>query len=521
MIGINDMSDMTGKERPYIEAKQIRKEFGNTIALDNVDFDVKRGEVHAVVGENGAGKSTLMKILSGVHQMTSGELYIDGEMANIESVLDSQKYGITIIYQELSNFPRLSVTENIFMGRLIRNKAGIVNFTEMHAAVKEMFGRYEVDINPRARLDNLTVAEKQFVEIVKAVSVLGTKVVIMDEPTSSLTRIDIEKLYKIIENLKKDGVSVIFISHHLEEVFEIADRVTVLRDGQKVAVIDREDYDEDELISLMLGHSISKFEKRIINREELIFEIKNLSVQNRVEDFNIGLYKGEVLGIAGLMGSGKDELIKSLFNLWPAKTKELYLEGEKISIKSPIDALKKGIVYLPEERKTQALFQDMPVYLNILAIWLFYYLKKVGVNQKLEIDEAEKLIEKLNVKTESARSPITALSGGNQQKAILARLLAVEPKIMILNDPTRGIDVGSKDEIYRLIRQLAENGTSIIIVSSEMEEICYIADRAIILSKGVVRGEFFDMDVNIGNILPCAIRSEKISEKGNANADLN
>ena len=515
------MSEMPTVGQPYIEAKKIRKEFGNTIALNDVDFDVKRGEVHAVVGENGAGKSTLMKILSGVHQMTSGELFINGEKVNIESVIDSQKYGITIIYQELSNFPRLSVTENIFMGRLIRNKAGIVNFAEMHKAVKEMFNRYEVDINPRSRLDNLTVAEKQFVEIVKAVSVHGTKVVIMDEPTSSLTRIDIEKLYKIIENLKKDGVSVIFISHHLEEVFEIADRVTVLRDGEKVAVMDRDDYDEDKLISLMLGHSIIKFEKQAIKREELIFEIKKLSIQNRIEDFNIGLYKGEVLGIAGLMGSGKDELIKSIFNLWPAQSKELYLDGEKITIRSPIDALKKGIVYLPEERKTQALFQDMPVYLNILAIWLFYYLKKAGVDKKLELAEAEKLIEKLNVKTSSAQSPITALSGGNQQKAILARLLAVEPKIMILNDPTRGIDVGSKEEIYRLIRLLADNGTSIIIVTSEMEEICYIADRAVILSKGVVRGEFFDKDVNIGNILPCAIRSEKINEKGEADDYVN
>ena len=515
------MSSITVAERPYIEAKKVRKEFGNTIALDDVDFEVRKGEVHAIVGENGAGKSTLMKILSGVHQMTSGELFIDGEKANIESVTDSQKYGITIIYQELSNFPRLSVTENIFMGRHICSKTGIVNFTEMHSAVKEMLNKYEIDISPRARLDNLTVAEKQFVEIVKAVSVYGTKVVIMDEPTSSLTRIDIEKLYRIIENLKKDGVSIIFISHHLEEVFEIADRVTVLRDGQNVAVIDRKDYDEDKLISLMLGHAINKFEKRSVKRDELVFEIKKLSIQNRIEDFNIGLYKGEILGIAGLMGSGKDELIKSIFNLWPAKTKELYLDGAKISIKNPIDALKKGIVYLPEERKTQALFQDMPVYLNILAIWLFYYSKKMGANKKLELTEAEKLIEKLNVKTPSAQSPIMALSGGNQQKAILARLLAVEPKIMILNDPTRGIDVGSKDEIYRLIRQLAENGTSIVIVTSEMEEICYIADRAIILSKGVVRGEFFDEDVNIGNILPCAIRSEKIVEKGNANADFN
>ncbi|MCL1895250.1 MAG: sugar ABC transporter ATP-binding protein [Clostridiales bacterium] len=507
--------------QPYIEAKKIRKEFGNTVALADVDFDVRKGEVHAIVGENGAGKSTLMKILSGVHQMTSGELFINGEKANIESVLDSQKYGITIIYQELSNFPRLSVTENIFMGRHIKGKAGIVNFAEMNRAVKEMFREYEIDINPGARLDTLTVAEKQFVEIIKAVTVYGTKVVIMDEPTSSLTRIDIEKLYKIIENLKKHDVSVIFISHHLEEVFEISDRVTVLRDGHNVAVIDRKDYDEDSLISLMLGHSIEKFKKRVIDREELIFEIRNLSIQNRIEDFNISLYKGEVLGIAGLMGSGKDELIKSIFNLWPAKTKELYKNGEKISIRSPIDALKRGIVYLPEERKTQALFQDMPVYMNILVTWLFYCSKEPGANKRLELEEAERLIEKLNVKTESPKSPITALSGGNQQKAILARLLAVEPEIMILNDPTRGIDVGSKEEIYRLIRQLAEKGTSIIVVSSEMEEICYIADRAVILSKGIVRGEFSDEDVNIGNILPCAIRSERAAGKGKQDADLN
>ncbi|MDR1797286.1 MAG: sugar ABC transporter ATP-binding protein [Clostridiales Family XIII bacterium] len=501
---------MTGTNSEiYIEARKVRKVFQNTVALDDVDFEVRKGEVHAIVGENGAGKSTLMKILSGVHQMTSGELVIGGERAAIASVADSQRYGISIIYQELSNFPKLSVTENIFMGRQIRSKAGVVNFAAMASAVREMLQEYEIDINPRARLDNLTVAEKQFVEIIKAVSVYGTKVVIMDEPTSSLTRIDIEKLYKIIENLKKHDVSVIFISHHLEEVFEIADRVTVFRDGRNVACIERKDFDEDELIALMLGHSIHKFEKRRIDRREVIFEIRNLSIKNRIEDFSIKLYKGEVLGIAGLTGSGKDELIKSLFNLWPARTKDLYLKGEQIAIRSPIDALEKGIVYLPEERKTQALFPEMPVYLNILAIWLFHCVKRAGADKRTELREAEALIEKLGVKTSSPRIPITSLSGGNQQKAIIARLLAVGPEIMILNDPTRGIDVGSKDEIYRLIRQLAENGTSIVLVSSEMEEICYIADRAVVLSKGVVRGEFSDEDVNMGNILPCAIRSDK------------
>lgn len=491
----------------YLRVENVSKQFPGTLALDEIDFDLNRGEVHAVVGENGAGKSTLMKILSGAYTKTSGSIFIDGDEVEINDVDDSQKFGINMIYQELTNLPKLSVAENIFLGVLPRKKTlGLVDFNTLYGNARDVLANYKLDIPAREQLAKLTVAEKQFVEIIRVISAKNASIIIMDEPTSSLSTDEIEKLFTIIGELKKRNITVIYISHRLDEVVKIADRVSVFRDGKNRGTLEKGQFDEEKIITLMLGHSLERRKKSAAKREEVIFEVKNLNIHRKIHDFNMQLHRGEILGIAGLMGSGKDVLVKSLFGLWPAQSKELFYKGEKIDIRNPEDALKKSIVYLPEERKTASLFLELSVKYNVSLIYLFNIYGKIFLNKKMEADLAEKMIEKLNIKTPHALEEIINLSGGNQQKAVFARLLALEPELMILNDPTRGIDVGSKEEIYNEIRALSEQGTSIILVSSEIEEVSYLANRVIVLSKGETCGEFADEGVTLKNILTSAVR---------------
>lgn len=501
---------MTNVDRTYLRLEKITKIFPGTVALDEINFDLRKGEVHSIVGENGAGKSTLMKILSGAYKKTSGKIFIDNKEVDINSIADSQHHGINMIYQELSNLPKLSVAENIFLGILPKkNRFGVVDFNELFRHTKEHFDNYKIDINPHSKLANLSVAEKQFVEIMRVVTARDAQIIIMDEPTSSLTKEEIEKLFGIIEVLKKRDITVIYISHRLDEVAEIADRVSVFRDGKNRGTLEKGNFDQDKIITLMLGHSLVKTAKSKLDREEVIFEVRNLNIFKRITNFNMKLYKGEILGIAGLIGSGKDELVKCLFGLWPAISKEIYYQGTEIKIKSPLDAIRHGIVYLPEERKLTSLFHGLSVKYNISLIWLFNQHNKRIFNKKEEALLANNFIEQLGIKTSFAGEMIDNLSGGNQQKAIFSRLLAVKPDLMILNDPTRGIDVGSKEEIYKNIRELAGQGTSMIIVTSEIEELSYLADRVIVLSKGETRGEFADEDVDLKNMLTCAVGSKK------------
>ena len=497
--------------QPYIEAIEITMQFPGTLALDSINFQACRGEVVAIVGENGAGKSTLMKIFSGVNKKTAGELLIEGKPVKFESPSDAIQQGITMIYQELNNLPKLTVAENIFLGRLpMKGKLGIVDFKKLFADTQAIFDQFGIDINVRAKIQSLSVAEKQFVEIIKAITTQDTKIVIMDEPTSSLSSGEIVRLFNIINQLKKNNVGIIYISHRLDEVTDIADRVVVFRDGKNQGELVKGNFDEEKIVSLMIGHTLVKQKREKVQRSELIYEIKNLNIKGRISNFNTKLYKGEILGIAGLMGSGKDELVKCLFGLWPAASKEIYFNGEKIDTKSPRKVLRKGIAYLPEERKLQSLFLKMTLRSNIAAAWIFN--RKQA--EKMIADFSEKelagyFIKKLSIKTPNDQQQIINLSGGNQQKAVISRLLAIKPKILILNDPTRGIDVGSKDEIYKLIIELAEEGSSIVIVSSELEEICMLSNRVIILSKGEICGEFIDDEVNMNNILPCAVRMKQ------------
>jgi len=494
-------------DNKLLKVEKIVKIFPGTVALDEIDFDLNKGEVHAIVGENGAGKSTLMKILSGAYTKNSGSIYIDGIEVEINNVLNSSNLGISMIYQELENIPKITVSENIFVGKLPGTRfMGFVNFRKLYSETKKLLDEFDLNIEPNMKVNRLTIAQQQFVEIIKAINARNSKIIIMDEPTSSLTKDETEKLFSIIRGLKTKGISVIYISHRLDEVTGISDRISVFRDGKNVGTLYKENFDAQKIISLMIGHTLEETNKAKILRKKLVFEVKNLNIKNRIENFNIKLYEGEILGIAGLMGSGKDELVKSLFGLWPAASKELFFNERKITVRTPRDAVNLGIVYLPEERKIQSLFLTLSVKYNISPIWLFNICRKFFINDLKENELSKQFIKKLSVKTPSIYQQIVSLSGGNQQKVIFSRLIAVNPKLMILNDPTRGVDVGSKEEIHNLIRKMALEGTSFIILSSEIPEISKIADRVIVLSKGEICGEFIDEKVTTKDILICATR---------------
>lgn len=490
-----------------LEINKITKTFPGSIALNEVDFDLKAGEIHAIVGENGAGKSTLMKILSGVYVKDSGTIWVNGKETDIGSVDEAKNLGISMIYQELENIQKLTVAENIFLGKLPRGRiSGFVDFKKLLSETKNVLEDFDIDINPAQKLSKITTAEQQFVEIIKAITNENAKIIIMDEPTSSLTNREVAKLFLIIKELKKKGISVIYISHRLDEVVEIADRVSVFRDGKNQGVLKRDEFDTAKIVSMMIGHELKATEKNVIDRKKVVFEIKRLSIQNRIVDFKMQLHEGEVLGIAGLMGSGKDALVKSIVGLWPAQSKEIYFLGKKISIDHPADAIKHGIIYLPEERKVQSLFLDMSVNYNISPLWLFNVEDNMFINKRKEMHLSETYVDRLSIKTPSISTEIISLSGGNQQKVIFSRMLAVKPKLMVLNDPTRGIDVGSKEEIYKIIKELASRGVSILILSSEIPEITKLANSVIVLSKGEMRAEFADMDVTTENIIRSVTR---------------
>lgn len=497
-----------------LRVEKIVKQFPGTLALNELDFDARRGEVHAVVGENGAGKSTLMKILSGAYQKTSGKLILEGKEIAINHVEDARKHGITMIYQELVNFPKLTVAENIFMGRLpTKFRSPFIDKKALMLKAHENLRRFGLDIDPGSKLENITVAEKQFVEIIRAVITKDAKIIIMDEPTSSLSKSEIERLFLMIEELKKKGITILYVSHRLDEIVRISDRVSVFRDGKNRGTLEKEELDESKIIQLMLGHVLEKSKKVSVPRKEIVLDVRNLCIHNKVMDFAGLLYRGEILGIAGFVGSGKEELVKSLFGLWPAESKEILFKGKPVTINSPQDALGLGIVYLPEERKLSSLFLNMSVQKNIVSLWLFFSRIGMTTSQRREKGIAERYIEQFSIKTPRLQEEIINLSGGNQQKAVFSRLLAIQPEIMILHDPTRGIDIGSKEEIYRYIKTLAANGTSIIFVSSEIDEISYLCQRVIVLSRGRKCGEFSDNEVSTANILACASRIQQKNEK--------
>jgi ribose transport system ATP-binding protein len=485
-----------------LEIKNIIKRFPGVLALDNVNFNIKQGEVHALVGENGAGKSTLVKILSGVHQQTEGSILLKGKEANFNNPQEAQEAGLGIIYQEFSLIPYLNAVENIFLGRELRRN-GVLAKNQMKREAKKLLERLDVQININLPVYKLSVAEQQFIEIAKAVSV-NAEILILDEPTATLTQRETETLFKLIENLKKNGVTMIYISHHLEEVFEIADRLTCLRDGKLVDTKKVKNLDRDQIIRMMVGRDIKNtFPDRGFEPDNSnVLEVKKIIRTDINESSQFDLKSGEILGIAGLVGAGRTELVRALIGADSVQEKDIYLDGNEVELSSPASSLNAGIGLIPESRKEQGLILGMNVKKNISIASLDKLIKgSFFINRSKEKKKAKNIIEKLNIKTPSEKQLVKNLSGGNQQKVVLAKWLATECKILIFDEPTRGIDVGAKYEIYKLMNNLVKNGISIIMISSELPEILGMSDRILVMHKGKIQADIKNNNITQEDIM--------------------
>lgn len=495
-----------------LEARGIVKTFPGVRALGGVDFKIRPGEVHALVGENGAGKSTLMMVLGGVYAPDEGEIYIEGKKMEFHSARDSMENGIGIVFQELSLVQQLSVAENIFANRQPVNKLGFVNRKKLNEQARDMLAMFDIDcIDPNTMVRRLSIANQQVVEILKAMSE-HPKVIVLDEPTSSLTEVEVHQLFKNIRKLKESGISFIYISHHLSEIFEIADTVTVLRDGMKVADAEVSQINEDFLVSNMVGRSIENiYGKRSKDHKigDVIFEAKNLSCKGRFENIDFSVRKGEIVGFSGLIGAGRTEVGRAIFGADPLESGEIFLEGQKISIKSPDEAIEKGIAYMTEDRKSLGLYLIFNIRQNIASNRLKHFAKS-GFIQEKKLDEAgAAAIRQFRVATPSAKQIVGNLSGGNQQKILLSAWVGTNPKLLIVDEPTRGVDVGAKCEIYEILREMAHKlGCGIMMISSDLPEVLGVSDRIYIMKNGKLVGELNGHEATEQSVMKLAAGSQ-------------
>lgn len=482
-----------------LRMEHINKEFPGVKALDDVSLSVDAGEVLALCGENGAGKSTLMKILSGAYVASSGKIFINEKEMNYTKPEEAMAEGIRIIYQELNNLPFMSVAENIFLGNWPRKPVtNAIDYATLKKNAKILLDRVSLDIDPFTELSQLSVAQKQLVEIAKALSG-NCKVLVLDEPTSSLNETETQNLFKIIKTLAAEGKGIIYISHRMDEIFYIADKVEVMRDGRLVGVKAMEDTNRAEIIHMMVGREIvDMYPKNEVQIGETVLEVKHLT-NDVVKDVSFNVKKGEILALFGLMGAGRTNIVEAIYGVRKITSGEVLLKGEPITIDSPESAMRHGIAYLPAERKLEGLLLDHSVSENIILASIDKRLGTVKLNLRREKEIAHKWVKELNIKTPGISTEAQTLSGGNQQKVVLAKALEVEPEIILLNEPTRGIDVGAKIEIYKLIESLCEQGKAVIMISSEIPEIMGIADRIVVVCEGRVTGELtreeFDSDV--------------------------
>ena len=486
-----------------LRMENVSKSFPGVQALDDVSLQVSTSEVLGLIGENGAGKSTLMKILSGVYTKDSGHIYLQGQSVDIHGPHHAQELGISIIYQEFNLMPNLSVMENIFIGR----EPGLffVNHRELQQRTRDLLGRLGVVLNPTSIVRDLSVAEQQMVEIAKALS-LEVQVIIMDEPTSALSDAEVQNLFAVIQELKRTGIGVIFISHRLDEVKTICDRVTVLRDGRNVGELDAAEATQDKLIQLMVGRPLNQFfhleshaqrEKKLEETaDDVILEVRGLTRTGTkldpnatvLDNISFKLCRGEVLGLAGLVGAGRTEVVRAIFGADQRDAGEIYVEGKQVDIRSPLDAIRFGIGFVPEDRKEQGLILTMAVRDNV-ALTNLDQLSRFGfVMAGEERQQVEEYVNRLQIRTPSLDQRVVYLSGGNQQKVVISKWLMLQPKILIMDEPTRGIDVGAKAEIYGLVNQLAQNGVGILMISSELPELLAMSDRVVCMSAGRVTG---------------------------------
>ncbi len=498
---------------PILEMKNITKEFPGVKALDDVNLDLFEGEFHSLVGENGAGKSTLMKVLSGVYPYGTyeGEIRVKGEEKRFTTIREAEQAGIAIIFQELSLVKELTVGENIFLGREPA-KFGIINWTEIYQKSSKLLKELNLKINPKTEVGSLGIGQQQLVEIAKALS-QNAKILVLDEPTAALTESEVEILFEIVRDLKKRGVGMIYISHKLDEVFAMSDRITVLRDGQTVATENALVLDKDKVISLMVGRDVGDiFPKGTHDFGEVVLEAKNInafdpdvSTKKLVDDVSFEVREGEVLGIAGLMGAGRSELLSAIFGAWRGNhSGEVLVDGKSVSINSPGDAIKNGIGFVTEDRKRYGLILDQTIMENSTLAGLKKISGKFLINRSKEVVATKDAMETLNVKANSPMTVTGTLSGGNQQKVVLGKWLLTKPKVLFLDEPTRGIDVGAKQEIYAEINELAKQGLAIVMVSSELPEVLGLSDRILVLHEGHLTGEFSKVEATPEKVMAAA-----------------
>ena len=486
-----------------LRMKNISKRFPGVYALKNVNFELKRGEVHALLGENGAGKSTLIKVLGGIYHAEEGEIEIEGKNVSITSVQDAEENGIAIIHQELVLVPYMSVAENIYLGR----EAGrgiFVDRSEMTKSAQKILDDLGMDIDARSLVKDLPIAKQQMVEITKAVSV-NSKILVMDEPTSSISDKEVENLFKIMRDLTKKGVGIVYISHKMSELDEICDRVTVMRDGEYVGTKNVKETAKDELIAMMVGRTLTNYYVRDYGEPgEEILKVTGLSDGDKVKGVDFNVRKGEIVGFAGLVGAGRSETMQAIFGLAKEVTGEIYINGNKAEIHNPEEAIKYGLALVPESRKEQGLYLVQSVKYNTTIEVLKEFIGKFRVNDKRETEITQEYIDLMSTKTPSQAQKIGNLSGGNQQKVMIGRWLATKPKVLILDEPTRGIDVGAKSEIYAIMNNLVKTGVSIIMISSELPEIINMSDRVYVMAGGVVRGCINHEEISQENIMHLA-----------------
>ena len=499
------MSDNGDNGEYVLRMEKIDKRFPGVHALNQVDFDLRPGEVHALVGENGAGKSTLIKILAGAYQPDDGDIYLHGEKVHIESPHDGQMQGISVVYQELNLIPTLSVAENMFLGRY-PTKNGLIDWNQMYQdareLLQELLQELHEGIDMRLAVREFGVAQQQMVEISKSLG-LNASIIVLDEPTAALTDREIEQLFRTVRILKEKGVSIIYISHRLEEVPIIADRITVLRDGELVGTRDVKDVTQDDIIRMMIGRDLTdKFPKEQIERGEELLRVEGLGRGEDVHDISFTLHHGEILGISGLVGAGRTEMARLLFGADEHDVGKVYLEGEEVQISRPSDAIAQGIGFLTEDRKAQGLVLVMSVAHNVtLAALEALFPDSPLLGLRVEREQAEEYVQAMRVRTPSLDHQVQFLSGGNQQKTVVAKWLCSRSKILIFDEPTRGIDVGAKVEVYQLMNELVKEGAGVIMISSEMPEILGMSDRILVMHGGTITGELMPEEATEEKIL--------------------
>ncbi|AOZ89083.1 D-xylose ABC transporter ATP-binding protein [Bacillus xiamenensis] len=472
-----------------IEMHNIHKAFGKNTVLSGVSFDLVTGEVHALMGENGAGKSTLMNLLTGLYSVDQGTIQIDGKETAFKSPKEAEQHGIAFIHQELNIWPDMTVLENLFIGKEIYTKLGLLDTKKMKALAQAQLDRLSVNLSLDQEAGSCSVGQKQMIEIAKAL-MTDAKVIIMDEPTAALTDREIDKLFQVIESLKKEGVSIVYISHRMEEIFAICDRITIMRDGKTVDTKAIPDTNFHEVVKKMVGRELTdRYPERTPSKGDVVLEVKQATRKGRFQDISFSVRAGEIVGVAGLMGAGRTEMMRSLFGLDSLDQGEIWVHGKKAVIKKPSDAVKLGIGFITEDRKDEGLMLDASIRENISLPNLDSFSPKGLIDKKNEQDFVDLLIKRLTIKTASSDISARSLSGGNQQKVVIAKWIGIQPKVLILDEPTRGVDVGAKREIYQLMNELTDRGVAILMVSSELPEVLGMSDRVLVIHEGTISGE--------------------------------